>query len=647
MIRLVLERFDHFSIMGGVRFGGAITSNTAFTPIDEANTPSLHMDHIALCMGSGKPNIHPSIPLAKGVHYASDFLMALQLEGAFEKESTINFDIELPAIVMGGGLTSIDTAVEILAYYPRYVEKIAKSVERNSHDQDNNSYLREKTQRLLSHHAALENERQQAKKEKRAVDFYPLLKKWGGITLLYRGSLKKAPAYRLNHEEVQHALNHGVHILEDMHILDVVTNAYKDITHINVVNKQGQCTDIVARTLILSTGTAPNTNLLKDEPDLFSFGLDARGFPHLQEKFILYKRGDGRSMTVFGDMNPSYHGSVVKALASAKEGASVVEKSLQQITSTGDMALPSVQDLKTLVQPHIQKIIHHSNGMAELVVKAPFAAHHTHPGQFFKCQFPKNSLTEKKKYPPLILSAYGIDKIQGTLSLMVLNKGIAAHLLQTLTPGDPFFLMGPNGAPSHIPHQKNVVLMGQGFGNIVLSPIVQDMKAAGCTITYIASYPHKKDILDIKTLQKSCDHLYICLEQDEGGDTFPDAAHVTWGKGSLHDAVLWVYKTSPHLFQSTEYLLVIAAPHTLQDIQTLFMNDLKDCFPPDILMEGSFTSPMQCMLKGVCARCVQWVIDPYTQQKKPVFTCEQQDHSLFSMDLDAFHMRLGQHKLLI
>lgn len=49
--------------------------------------------------------------------------MALQLTGAARKDSLSNLQISLPAIVIGGGLTAIDTATETLAYYPIQVEK--------------------------------------------------------------------------------------------------------------------------------------------------------------------------------------------------------------------------------------------------------------------------------------------------------------------------------------------------------------------------------------------------------------------------------------------------------------------------------------------------------------------------------------------
>src|SRR3981081_3265469 len=68
--------------------------------------------------------------LIRGVRKASDFLMALQLTGAFKRSSLANLQVRLPAIVIGGGLTAIDTATELLAYYPVQVEKTLEQFER-------------------------------------------------------------------------------------------------------------------------------------------------------------------------------------------------------------------------------------------------------------------------------------------------------------------------------------------------------------------------------------------------------------------------------------------------------------------------------------------------------------------------------------
>ncbi len=119
LVRLLLERRPEFAMFGGVRFGGGATLT-----IDDAW--DWGFDHIALCMGAGKPTVI-DMPngLARGVRQASDFLMALQLTGAAKFSSIANLQVRMPVVVIGGGLTAIDTATESLAYYVRQVEKFA------------------------------------------------------------------------------------------------------------------------------------------------------------------------------------------------------------------------------------------------------------------------------------------------------------------------------------------------------------------------------------------------------------------------------------------------------------------------------------------------------------------------------------------
>ena len=81
------------------------------------------------CIGAGKPTML-DIPngLARGVRTASDFLMALQLTGAAKADSIANMQVRLPVVVIGGGLTAIDTATESLAYYVVQVEKFLRAL---------------------------------------------------------------------------------------------------------------------------------------------------------------------------------------------------------------------------------------------------------------------------------------------------------------------------------------------------------------------------------------------------------------------------------------------------------------------------------------------------------------------------------------
>ena len=54
---------------------------------------------------------------------------------------------------------------------------------------------------------------------------------------------------------------------------------------------------------------------------------------------------------------------------------------------------------------------------------------------------------------------------------------------------------------------------------------------------------------------------------------------------------------------------------------------------------------MQCMLKGVCAQCLQWQIDPKTGLRtKAVYACSWQHQPMEKVDIHNLNERLGQNR---
>jgi NADPH-dependent glutamate synthase beta subunit-like oxidoreductase len=145
--------------------------------------------------------------LASGVRTASDFLMALQLTGAAKRDSVANMQLRLPVVVVGGGLTAIDTATESLAYYAVQVEKFLARYETMVAERGRDAVEAAWTAdeeivgaEFLLHARALRAERAAAAAEGRAARIVELLDSWGGATIAYRRRLIDSPSYTLNHE---------------------------------------------------------------------------------------------------------------------------------------------------------------------------------------------------------------------------------------------------------------------------------------------------------------------------------------------------------------------------------------------------------------------------------------------------------------
>ncbi|HEX7390237.1 MAG TPA: FAD-dependent oxidoreductase, partial [Acidiphilium sp.] len=275
LIRVLLERRTRFAAFGGVRFGGDATVS-----IDDAW--GMGFDHIALCMGAGRPTVL-DIPngLARGVRQASDFLMALQLTGAAKPSSIANLQLRLPVVIVGGGLTAIDTATESLAYYVRQVEKFALRyrvlVAERGEAQVRSRWSAEDAaiaEEFLAHADTLARERAAAEREGRAPRFAPMLDLWGEATIAYRRRLIDAPSYTLNHEEVAKAMEEGVRFAEGLTPVAVETDEFGHASGLRLRGPDGEIT-LPARAILVAAGTQPNTVLAREDARI---KLDGRYF---------------------------------------------------------------------------------------------------------------------------------------------------------------------------------------------------------------------------------------------------------------------------------------------------------------------------------------------------------------------------------
>ena len=269
VLQLLLERRKNFKVLDGIRFGGTITVEDAW---------KIGFTHIALATGAGKPTlIRLKNNLSRGLRKASDFLMALQLTGAARKDSLSNLQISLPAIVIGGGLTAIDTATETLAYYPIQVEKFyenAKTLLEIDKDYFINTFDEEELSQaniFFAHGKIIHETRKKAKENNEKPDFLPFLKEWGGVTLVYRKNLQSSPAYRLNHEEINEALEEGIKIIENLNPVECILNDFNAIESVRFIDSTRSDKEIIlpAKTVFVAAGTSPNITYEKEYPKTF------------------------------------------------------------------------------------------------------------------------------------------------------------------------------------------------------------------------------------------------------------------------------------------------------------------------------------------------------------------------------------------
>ncbi|HLL01553.1 MAG TPA: FAD-dependent oxidoreductase [Myxococcaceae bacterium] len=695
LIHLTLARRENLRIFGGVRFGGTMTIDDAW---------GLGFDHIAIAAGAGRPTIiGMKNNLIRGIRKASDFLMALQLTGAFKRDSLANLQVQLPAIVIGGGLTGIDTATELMAYYPVQVERTLARHEQLAADLGEQAVLskldaeeRATYQTFLEHGRAVRAERERARAEGRHPDLIKLVRSWGGVSLVYRRSLTESPAYRLNHEEVVKALEEGIRFIERMSPVEALpdaSGAVRGIRFERMVTKDGKLKgsgeffELPARTVCVAAGTSPNVTYEKEYPGTFQLDSNGEYFQgfELEEAgesfdlkpvppnedlankagfFTSYKK-DGRFISFYGDNHPTYAGNVVKAMASAKDGHPRVSALYQrelQATDFSDALAQRKRDEK--LAAHFSKLDEAFTAtvvavnrltptIVEVVVKAPFAASHFEPGQFYRLQNYERLAPVvddmKLTMEGLALTGAWVDKEKGLMGTIVLEMGSSSRLCAALKPGEPVVLMGPTGTPTEIARNETVALVGGGLGNAVLFSIARSLKAAGCRVVYFAGYRQKVDSFKQDEIEAGTDQIIWSV--DSGETIEPRRPQDSAFRGNVVQAMLAYAQGTlgpkPLIALSeVDRIIAIGSDRMMKAVQQARHTVLQPFLKPEHEAIGSINSPMQCMMKEICAQCLQKHVDPATGKETWVFSCFNQDQKLDQVDFVNLNQRLRGNTVL-
>jgi NADPH-dependent glutamate synthase beta subunit-like oxidoreductase/NAD(P)H-flavin reductase len=663
VIRIALERKSNVRFYGGVRFGGTLSIEDAFD--------TLGFDHIAIAAGAGTPTIvRMKNNLIRGIRKASDFLMALQLTGAGKKSSMANLQVRLPAIVIGGGLTAIDTATELMAYYPVQVEKaldryetlcaeMGEAIVRAGYDAEELSILDE----FLAHGRAIRAERKRAAAAGEAPDFLSFVRAWGGASIAYRKSMLDSPAYRLNHEEIIKSLEEGIAYAENLSPVEAVADEFGHVKSL-IFSKQvvedgrwkdsGELVELPARSVMVAAGTSPNVIYEKEHPGTFkldkygqffqSYAVSGSELIEGEGFFTSYQRGEKR-ITFYGDNHPKYAGNVVKAMASAKDGYPHVVALFSDL-GAGDETrwLDLVRTLDDGLVARVHAVNRLTPTIVEVVVRAPFAARKFEPGQFFRLQ---NFESTAMQVDGTTLGMEGIaltgawtDPERGLLSLIILEMGGSSRLCAYLQPGEPVVVMGPTGTPTEIPRNETVLLAGGGLGNAVLFSIAKALKDNGCRVLYFAGYKKAADVFKRDEIEAGTDQVIWSV--DAGEPIAPrrpqDAAFV----GNIVQSML-AYASD---LEDVSRIIAIGSDGMMRAVKEARHGVLAPYLNPEHIGIGSINSPMQCMMKQVCAQCLQRHVDPITGKESFVFSCFNQDQPLDAVDFVNLRARLRQNTVL-
>jgi NAD(P)H-flavin reductase len=292
--------------------------------------------------------------------------------------------------------------------------------------------------------------------------------------------------------------------------------------------------------------------------------------------------------------------------------------------------------------------------IVEVVIRAPVQAARFQPGQFFRLQN-YEMLAARVSEPGIgatVLAMEGLamtgawtDPAAGLVSVIVLEMGGSSDLCALLRPGEPVVLMGPTGTATEIHANTTVALVGGGLGNAVLFSIGAALRAAGSRVIYFAGYKAVRDRYKVAEIERAADVIVWCCDEAPGFvATRPQdrsfvgnivQAMAAYGGGRLGEPAIPLAQAA--------HMIVIGSDGMMQAVGAARHGVLAPFLRPGHSAIGSINSPMQCMMKEVCAQCLQPHTDPLTGARTVVFSCFNQDQALDRVDFPALHERLRQN----
>jgi NAD(P)H-flavin reductase len=284
--------------------------------------------------------------------------------------------------------------------------------------------------------------------------------------------------------------------------------------------------------------------------------------------------------------------------------------------------------------------------IVDVVVRAPLQARKFHPGQFYRLQnFETDALNidgTKLVMEGLALTGAWVDVEQGLLSLIVLEMGASSRMCALLKPGQQVIVMGPTGTPTEIPENETVLLAGGGLGNAVLFSIARALRERNNRVIYFAGYKRGQDLFKREEIEAATDQ--VIWATDTGAEIEPRREQDAHYRGNIVKAIVAYAnaEVGPQLFdlKSVDRIIAIGSDRMMAAVKDARHGVLAPYLKKAHVGIGSINSPMQCMMKEVCAQCLQKHVDPETGEESFVFSCFNQDQLLDQVDFKNLNERL-------
>jgi hypothetical protein len=171
------------------------------------------------------------------------------------------------------------------------------------------------------------------------------------------------------------------------------------------------------------------------------------------------------------------------------------------------------------------------------------------------------------------------------------------------------------------------------------------LRACGSRVLYFAGYKIMQDRYKVADIEHAADSVVWCCDEAPGfaPGRPQDLSFVgniveaieAYGSGALGPVEIPL--------ETVDRIIAIGSDGMMNAVAEARRAGLKRYFRPDHRAIASINSPMQCMMKEICAQCLQQHRDPLTGTETVVFSCFNQDQEMDRVDFGALHRRLTQN----
>jgi NADPH-dependent glutamate synthase beta subunit-like oxidoreductase len=380
-----------------------------------------------------------------------------------------------------------------------------------------------------------------------------------------------------------------------------------------------------ARHVLVATGSQPNTAFEYEHRGHFErsgvfyarqgIAEDGMALIDVQDSsqafFTTYARGEQR-VSLVGDLHPTYHGSVVKALASSRAAIPSIMLHINALSQRGPSQLDRLPQLRDF-QVCVHSVTAVTPTMTWLVLHAPWLSQRVLPGTLYRLRLGYAD-SGMQSSDSVCLQPSDYDPQEQTISFLFDHRSLAKQELASVSVGQIIGCMGPTG----------VGISSQKMTKRVL--LIADDSRLGSSLLYRRHYASISVGVDyyVQHSQLAAELVRSLPITDVQWMPDNDALFRTQIAKNLSNYSAIVFHGAS-VYVRDWYRQYHRFCHV--DNRVIY-NAL-----PELI--GYVGGAMQCGLKGICAKCLQWQIDPVTGQRtKAVYACSWQDQPLHLVDLD-------------